>query len=166
MNRTIILIVHNIRSSHNVGSLLRTAEGIAVSKVYFTGYTPYPVTTNDQRLPHEAQKLTKQISKTALGAEHMVHWEHIADIQTVVTSLKQNGFEICGLEQSERSKEVMDYTASDKVAMIIGNEVNGIDEHTLSLCDVIVEIPMLGQKESFNVVQATAMLLYRLRFLP
>src|SRR5579871_6804873 len=82
MDRDIILIAHDIRSTHNVGSLLRTAEGMGVARVYFTGYTPYPsLATGDERLPHIAQKLTRQIQKTALGAESQVAWSHHTDVK-------------------------------------------------------------------------------------
>src|SRR2546430_11852145 len=97
--RSIILIAHNLRSCHNVGSLLRTAEGLGIEKVILSGYTPYPMHTNDRRLPHLAQKITKQIHKTALGAEETLAWEHHADLLPVLARLKKRGYAVAGLEQ-------------------------------------------------------------------
>ena len=90
----IALIAHNIRSTHNVGSLLRTAEGLGVQDVYLTGYTPYPKQTFDDRLPHIVQKLDKQIAKTALGAEKLVSWHHEESIKARITALKKEGFKV------------------------------------------------------------------------
>ena len=104
MHRSIIVIAHDIRSTHNVGSLLRTAEGLGVVHVYFTGYTPYPqLPVGDDRLPHLAAKLTKQISKTALGAETMVPWTHHDSIEQLVAELHADGYTIAALEQTAQS---------------------------------------------------------------
>lgn len=162
--REIVLIAHNLRSTHNVGSLLRTAEGLGVSKVYLTGYTPYPSTAHDQRLPHEAAKLHKQIQKTALGAELTLDWEHENDVFTVLSRLS-NDFHIVGLEQTADSVPLPDFDPPNKLAIVVGREVEGIELEVLEACDSVVEIPMLGQKESFNVVQAAAMIMYHCRFL-
>lgn len=162
--REIVLIVHDVRSCHNVGSLLRTADGLGVSTVYFSGYTPYPSAPNDSRLPHIQQKLSRQIHKTALGAEDSVKWEYSTDIGELITSLKAHGYTIAALEQADISITLHEYMAPDKVALLIGREVEGISEELLAICDDILEISMLGKKESFNVVQAAAMALYQLRF--
>ncbi len=162
--KQIILVVHNIRSCHNVGSLLRTAEGMGVSKVWLTGYTPYPIIKNDSRLPHIAEKLTKQINKTALGAENLITWEQSPDLAEVTCSLRSDGFVIAGLEQTPEAIYLPAYIAPPNLAIIVGSEVEGMDKETLALCDQHLEIPMLGQKESFNVVQAAAMTLYHVRF--
>lgn len=158
----IIVIVHDIRSCHNVGSLLRTAEGFGVEKVYFTGYSPYPPTENDERLPHISRKLARDIHKTALGAEDLITWEHQNDISKLITRLKLDGFTICALEQSPSAIPLPDYTAPLKVALLLGREVEGIDRDLLTECDELLEIPMAGKKESFNVVQAAAIALYHL----
>src|SRR6185369_6089738 len=100
MMKKIILIAHNLRSTHNVGSLLRSADGLGVYKVFLTGYTPYPVVPGDKRLPHLTKKLHNQISKTALGAETSVKIEHSDDIFEVIEKLKQKDYLICALEQS------------------------------------------------------------------
>lgn len=160
----IILIAHNLRSSHNVGSLLRTAEGLGVNRTILSGYTPYPIQANDQRLPHLAQKIDKQIAKTALGAETMVNCQYIDDLETQLTELKAQGYSLVGLEQSASSITLQDFYPPDKMVLIVGREVEGIESEIIARCDQLIEIPMLGQKESFNVVQAAAMALYQLRF--
>lgn len=162
--REILLIAHDIRSCHNVGSLLRTAEGLGVSKVFLTGYTPYPTTNDDTRLPHIAQKLTKQIHKTALGAETTQAWEQADDVYSVLGKLKSEGYTIVGLEQSQTAIPLPEFKPTNKIALLLGREVEGIDAALLTHVDTVVEIPMFGNKESFNVVQAAAMSLYHLRF--
>ena len=162
--RRIILIAHDIRSTHNVGSLLRTAEGLGIEKVFLTGYTPYPLSKNDSRLPHIAQKLQAQIHKTALDAEAIVPWQHEEDIQIVLQALKADGYTLCALEQADAAIPLPQWQPTDKVAILIGREVEGIDPILLERVDTILEIPMFGKKESFNVVQAAAMALYQCRF--
>jgi len=162
--REIVLLVHDIRSCHNVGSLLRTAEGLGVSKVYFSGYTPYPSQENDSRLPHIHQKLTKQIHKTALGAEAAQAWEHVDAVDELIAHLRTDGFTVVALEQSDGSVSLPEYHAPNKVALLLGREVEGVADELLKLVDQTLEIPMYGKKESYNVVQAAAMALYQLRF--
>lgn len=162
--RDIVLIIHDIRSCHNVGSLLRTAEGLGVTKVHFTGYTPYPLQPHDKRLPHIAQKLTHQIHKTALGAEISQPWEQSDTIDTVISNLRNQDYTIVGLEQTHDSIPLHQYNAPEKVALLLGREVEGIDPKILEILDKTLEIEMFGKKESFNVVQAAAMSLYHLRF--
>ena len=159
----IILIVHDIRSCHNVGSLLRTAEGFGVHKVYLTGYTPYPSLPNDTRLPHIHQKLSQQISKTALGAESLVAWEPHADITRLMSALQNEGYTLAALEQSPDSIPLPTYNPPQKIALLLGREVEGIDSVLLQQTDLRLEIPMFGQKESFNVVNAAAVALYQLQ---
>lgn len=162
--RQLCLIVHNVRSSLNVGSLLRTADGLAVAPVYLTGYTPYPAAANDDRLPHLARKTHAQIAKTALGAETSVKWQHFEDITAVVARLKAEGYRIVALEQAAGSRPLTAFQPPERLALIVGREVEGIEPEVLELCDEVVEIPMLGRKESFNVAQAAAMALYHCRF--
>jgi 23S rRNA (guanosine2251-2'-O)-methyltransferase len=160
----IVVIAHDIRSTHNVGSLLRTCEGLGVDHVYLTGYTPYPQVPDDPRLPHISRKLTSQIHKTALDAEELVPWTHIEDVAKCMTDLKKEGYIVVALEQAGDSILLPDYHAPEKVALLLGREVEGIEPTVLALCDQTLEIPMFGNKESFNVVQAAAMALYQLRF--
>lgn len=163
----VILIAHNLRSTHNIGSLLRTADGLGVQEVILSGYSPYPLlANNDPRLPHLANKLTKQISKTALGAENYIAWHHSLNIEKEVYYLKtKENYTIIALEQSKNSVKLPNYHPPKKLALIVGREEAGLENEILSLCDLIIEIPMLGQKESFNVVQAAAMALYHVRYL-
>lgn len=165
MDRDIIVVAHNIRSCHNVGSLLRTAEGLGVNQVFLTGYTPYPRIPNDSRLPHIIDKLSKQINKTSLGAEKTIEWSH-KDIQYVLNYLNTKNYRICALEQTDDSISLQAFNPPQKVAIIIGREVEGIEPEILAQVDICLQIPMYGKKESFNVVQATAMALYHLRFTP
>lgn len=153
-----------MRSTHNVGSLLRTAEGLGVVRVCLAGITPYPETSHDSRLPHLSQKLDKQIDKTALGAAKMVPWQYTEDVRTVLKEVKAEGYTVIALEQANKSIALHEYDAPTKVAILLGTEVTGLPKEILKLADQIVEIPMSGQKESFNVVQSAAMALYRLRF--
>lgn len=162
--RQLVLIVHNIRSNHNVGSLLRTAEGLGVERVILTGYTPYPLAARDSRLPHIAQKIDRAIHKTALGAEHTQAWTQNTDIITVTDELKADGFQLIALEQATHAVLLPDFNAPQKCALLVGREVEGIEQEVLALCDTVVEIPMYGKKESFNVAQAAAMALYHCTF--
>ncbi len=158
----IILIAHDIRSTHNVGSILRTGDCLGADIVYLTGYTPYPLMRNDSRLPHLAKKLDAQIHKTALGAEKSTKWIHNPDIFEVITMLKSSNVEIVALEQAKGSKPLPIFIPRRDTALIVGNEITGLDKQILDVTDEIVEIPMSGVKESLNVAQATAIGLYQL----
>lgn len=162
--KDLIIVAHNLRSAHNVGSLLRTAEGLG-AKVILTGYTPYPsLVTGDTRLPHESAKLTKQISKTALGAETAPLWRREESIDTVIKDLKSSGYVVAALEQTPAAINLSGYTPPDKFALVLGREVEGIEPEVVTACDLALVIPMFGRKESFNVVQAAAMAMYHWRF--
>lgn len=173
----IIVIAHNIRSTHNVGSIFRTCEGFGVEKLILTGYTPYPdlavqtkapscayidgeMTRDDARLPHIREKITSQIHKTALGAEQLVPFEYHETLD--LGTLDLAGYRIVALEQSPTSVNLRDYNPPDKIALILGEEVHGITPDILSQCDDTLEISMHGQKESFNVSVATGIALYAL----
>jgi 23S rRNA (guanosine2251-2'-O)-methyltransferase len=158
------IIAHNLRSSHNVGSLLRTCDGLGVQKVYLTGYTPYPLKKQDSRLPHIAAKVNKAIIKTALGAENTIEWQNNTDIFSVIIKLRREGYTICALEQTKQALPLPDFIPPQKVAIIIGREVEGIEQEVLDTADAHIVIPMFGKKESFNVVQAAAIALYAVRF--
>lgn len=143
---------------------MRTCEGIGVRHLYLTGYTPYPSVPQDERLPHIAHKLTAQIHKTALDAEQLLPWTRLEDPLACIQKLRSEGYTVVALEQTKASVPLPDYRPSDKVALLLGREVEGIDSTLLEYCDTTVEIPMAGKKESFNVVQAAAMALYHFRF--
>ena len=161
--RKIILVVHNVRSAHNVGSVLRTADGLGLEAVYLTGYTPYPPSPNDQRLPHLAQMAGRQIHKTALGAEVAVRWQHEPDITKAIDKLRAAGYSIVALEQTEKSTNLTDFKPPGKLALVVGSEVGGLEKAVLAHCDIHLQIPMSGKKESFNVAVAAAIALYHLK---
>lgn len=156
----IIVIAHNIRSTHNVGSIFRTCEGFGVSKIILSGYTPYPKLPIENRLPHLVNKLTNQIHKSALGAETMVDFEY--QEHPNINELKLQGYKIVGLEQDTRSIMLPDFKTSDKIALLLGEEVEGITNNLRNDCDYLIEIPMKGKKESFNVSVAAGIALYAL----
>jgi 23S rRNA (guanosine2251-2'-O)-methyltransferase len=164
--KQLIVIAHNLRSAHNVGSLLRTAEGLGAHDVILSGYTPFPpLPVDDPRLPHEQAKIAKLIHKTALGAEHTQNWYRETDIFNVMHDIKQMGYTIAVLEQTKDSILLPEYHAPEKLALILGREVEGVEPEIVAAADLALEIPMYGQKESFNVVQAAAMALYHCRFI-
>jgi len=163
--REIILIAHNLRSCHNVGSLLRTAEGLGIQKVILSGYTPHPGYEGDRRLPHEALKITRQIHKTALGAENLIRWEYHHELLPVVHILQRAAYTLAAVEQTEDARELPKYHPPRKLALVVGREVEGLEHEIIAACDLALEIPMFGKKESFNVVQAAAMALYHCRFM-
>lgn len=158
----IIVIAHNIRSTHNVGAIFRTAEGFGVKKIILSGYTPYPRIEHDTRLPHISDKMTAQIHKTALNAETIVPFEYIEELS--LEEFKNQGYRIVALEQAKNSVLLNEYKPPAKIALLVGEEVHGITPELLAECEYIVEIPMQGQKESFNVSVATGIALYGLRY--
>lgn len=158
----LVVIAHNIRSAHNVGSIFRTCEGFGADTLYLTGYTPYPKAPGDQRLPHLIERLEKKINKTAIGAEKLVPFEHEPDVISLLTELKQSGYRIVGLEQADNAVAMNDFTPPKTCALLLGEEVQGIPEEAQKLCDHFVEIPMCGQKQSFNVAVAAGIAMYGL----
>jgi 23S rRNA (guanosine2251-2'-O)-methyltransferase len=164
--RRIILIIHNVRSAHNVGALLRTADGLGVEKAIVSGYSPYPPAKNDIRLPHVAQKTGRAIQKTALGAETSVDWQKIDNISSYLDELTANNWVVAALEQTATAIVLSNYQPPDKIALIVGNEIGGLEAEVLAKAPVQLEIPMLGAKESLNVAAAGAIALYHLRYSP
>ena len=163
-SRHIELVLHNIRSAHNVGALFRTADGLGISHIYLSGYTPYPMQSDDSRLPHIAKKTDAAIAKTALGAEQTVSWSNYDDLNKVVAALNNTNVPLIALEQDPDAITLHQYQAPDKFALLVGNEVSGLNKVELSHCDHAIVIPMLGNKESYNVASAGAMALHWLRF--
>lgn len=163
--RSIVLVVHNVRSAHNVGSMLRTADGLGVFEVYLTGYTPYPLSKDDTRLPHMAAKTGRQIHKTALGAEKSMVWHYQSDVKKTLNELRSRGYNLVALEQTDKAIELRDLKPTAKIALIAGNEIGGLDKFVLDMCDADIHIPMLGKKESFNVAVAAAIALYHLQYI-
>ena len=156
----IIVIAHNIRSTHNVGAIFRTCEGFGVKQLILSGYSPYPQLPADTRLPHIAEKLTSQIHKTALGAEYMVPFTYQEEPE--LATLRQSGYRIIGLEQDSSSVLLSTYSPPKKIVLLLGEEVDGLTLRLREACDDLVEIPMKGKKESFNVSVATGIALYAL----
>jgi tRNA G18 (ribose-2'-O)-methylase SpoU len=156
----IVVIAHNIRSIHNVGSIFRTCEGFGVAKVYLSGYTPAP----DNGLPHVRAKISEQLHKTALGAEKLVDFEYVPEITEAIKRVSSENYRIVGLEQDEKAIMLPDYKVRPckRIALILGEEVHGLTPEIRDLCDDLIEIPMAGQKESFNVSVATGIALYHL----
>ncbi len=129
-----ILILDDIRSAQNVGSIFRTGDAIGISKIYLLGITPDPI----DRFGRERS----DVSKSALGAEKIISWEHRNDKKDLLIELKRQGFEIVSLEQKENSVDYKDFKAPEKVAIILGNEVSGVSKELLDLSDFVLEIPM------------------------
>jgi tRNA G18 (ribose-2'-O)-methylase SpoU len=152
MERAVLL--HNIRSAHNVGSIFRTADGAGVTKIYISGYTPLPV--------DRFGRTQKEIAKTALGAERTIPWEFRANASKLIEELRDSGTQIIGLEQDERAIDYRSLKAKKDALLILGNEVRGISKPLRNLCDVLIEIPMRGEKESLNVSVAAGVALYTL----
>lgn len=142
-----IIIAHNIRSLHNVGAIFRNAAAFGVKKLYLTGITGVPP--------------RKEIAKVSLGAEDLVDWEQ-GDIVDVLEKLKQNGVQVFGLETGEKAKPIDEINDAQNVALVLGNEVDGIDAETQSLLDGLIEIPM-GKKRSLNVSVASGVAMYALQ---
>lgn len=160
--KTLIPILCNIRSIHNVGSILRSCDGFGVKEVICTGYTPHP----EKGLPHERARLTDALHKTALGAEEAIKISYYPDIREVIADYKARGFSVVALEQAPNSQNLATVsTIPDEALLIFGEEVKGIPTEILNLCDQILEIPMRGQKESFNVSVAAGIALYALSLL-
>lgn len=165
----ISLVAHDIRSTHNVGSFFRTCDGLGVDELLFSGYTPYPSIENDTRMPHFADKLTRQIHKTALGAELAVGFKVFETLDEVISHLKSKSTILIALEQAKNSitpsrcRQILSQKHPNlPVAVFLGNEIHGVHEDILKQMDYVIEIPMHGQKESLNVSIAAGITLYEL----
>ena len=162
-----IVVLHNIRSCYNVGAILRTCEGFGAKKVILSGYTPRVHDAN--LLPHLREKLDKEIHKTALGAENLLDVYSCDDIFLELKKLHKQGWQIVGLENNiddvplfSLCDNKLHNALSDKIVLVLGEEVNGISNSLYDIIDLFVEIPMKGQKESFNVSVAAGIALYEL----
>ena len=157
--KTLVPILFNIRSVHNVGSILRTCDGFGIQEIVCVGYTPHL----SKGLPHERLRLAEMLHKTALGAEQTVKTSYFPDLPAAIQYFRQQNFKILALEQAENSENLVDFIPPEENAVIIfGEEVKGIPQEYLALCDCTIEIPMRGQKESFNVSVAAGIALYEL----
>lgn len=146
----VIAVLENIRSAYNVGSVFRTADAFLLEAVYITGYTAKP--------PH------KEIKKTALGAEDSVEWSYFPNATDAILQLKNLGYTIYAVEQVVNSLKLQDvqFGAADKIAVIFGNEVTGVEEATILQCDGCIEIPQLGMKHSLNIATAAGVVLWEI----
>jgi len=157
----LIVILDNIRSLHNVGSILRTCDGFGVKQVWVCGLTPYPKIKDDVRLPHVSKRAHQQISKTALGAENSVDVRHLETLEKAINELHEKDIPVWAIEQSSDSVQINTINLPETpVAIVLGNEVEGVDmSHDF---DKTIEIPMIGQKESFNVSVTAGIVIYQL----
>jgi 23S rRNA (guanosine2251-2'-O)-methyltransferase len=146
----VIVVLDNIRSMHNVGSVFRTSDAFLLQAIFLCGYTPQP--------PH------RDINKTALGATETVDWIYYPTTVEAVEQLKQNGYKVFGIEQTEGSISLEKFTTTkdDKLAVVFGNEVEGVDAEVLKLCDGSIEIPQLGMKHSLNISVAAGIVLWEI----
>ncbi len=152
--KDIRVILHDIRSVHNVGSIFRTSDALGVSKIYLTGYTPTPI--------DHFGKVRSDISKTALGAEKTISWEYFKTANNLIKKLKAEKFQIIAVEQDEKSTDYKKFKPKYPIAILVGNEVKGISKTILNKVDLVVEIPMKGEKESLNVGVAFGVALFRI----
>jgi 23S rRNA (guanosine2251-2'-O)-methyltransferase len=146
----VIVVLDNIRSMHNVGSVFRTSDAFLLQAIFLCGYTPQP--------PH------RDINKTALGATETVDWIYYPTTVEAVKQLKQNGYKVFGIEQTEGSISLQKFTTTnaDRLAVVFGNEVEGVDAEVLELCDGSIEIPQLGMKHSLNISVAAGIVLWEI----
>jgi 23S rRNA (guanosine2251-2'-O)-methyltransferase len=160
------LILDDLRSAGNVGSILRTADACNVELIYACGYTPYPEVADDSRPPHVSSSNQRNIAKTALGAEIHVPVLHFSHTLEAINQARSEGFKIIVIEQTEKALKLYQYKVpSGPIALVMGNEVDGVSEAHLALADDVVELPMLGTKESLNVAVAAAIAMYHFRFI-
>ena len=146
----VIVVLENIRSMHNVGSVFRTADAFLIEAIYICGYT--------------AQPPRKEIDKTALGATETVDWKYISSTKKAVEELRKNEYKIFAIEQVDKSisLDMFAEAKADKVALIFGNEVSGVETETISLCDGCIEIPQFGMKHSLNISVAVGIVLWEI----
>ena len=146
----VIVVLENIRSAYNVGSVFRTADAFLLESVYLVGYTAFP--------PH------KEIRKTALGAEESVNWKHFKTMYEAIDAIHQLGYALVAAEQTDRSVplHLWEEPASPGLALVMGNEVTGVEQDTLEACEHVIEIPQLGMKHSLNIATATGVVLWEI----
>lgn len=149
-----ILIIPDIRSAQNVGSMFRTADAVGISKIYITGHSPTPLDKYGRK--------RRDISKTALGAEDVVPWEYKKNLFTLIKKLKKEEYKIIALEQAKNAIDYKKFKTPKKIVFIVGNEVDGLSEKILKECDSIIEIPMKGKKESLNVAVSFGIAIFRI----
>lgn len=146
----VYVILNSIRSSYNVGSIFRTSDGAMIEKLYLCGYTPHPP--------------NKEILKTALGATESVHWEYIKDPKKIILQLKEKEIKVGALELTDNSVSYYNLTNDTyPIAIIVGNEISGVSQELLDLCDFSIDIPQYGIKQSLNVAVAYGIMIFEMR---
>lgn len=145
----IVVVLDNVRSMHNVGAVFRTSDAFLIEKIYLCGITATP--------PH------KEIHKTAIGAENSVDWEYVEDSNDLIIKLKEDGFQIVTIEQTEGSVLLNEFEVDSiqKYAIVMGNEVDGVQQSIIDACDTCIEIPQSGTKHSLNVSVCTGIILWK-----
>jgi tRNA G18 (ribose-2'-O)-methylase SpoU len=146
----VVVVLNSIRSSYNVGSIFRTSDGAMIEKLYLCGYTPHPP--------------KKEVLKTALGSQDSVEWEFVENPVDVVKEFKKKGYTICALEQTDNNISYSELTKNNlPLCLIVGNEITGVTQELIDLCDVAIEIPQYGIKQSLNVAVAYGIAVFELR---
>ncbi len=161
MKSSLVIILQNLRSAQNVGSVFRTADAVGAA-VWTVGITPHPPIENDTRPPYVADRAESLLAKTALGAQRTVLHRHFDELSTAIKLARHDNYIISALEQAERSINLFEAPMSPLRAIVCGTEVGGLTDGELALCDEILEIPMIGAKESLNVSVAAGIALYYL----
>ncbi len=146
----VVVVLENIRSAYNVGSVFRTADAFLLQGIYICGYTARP--------PH------KEIKKTALGSDEAVHWAHFPNAGEAIRQLREDGYKIFAVEQARDSIPLQQFKREqhDKTALVFGNEVTGVEQSTILLCDGCIEIPQMGTKHSLNISVAAGIVLWEM----
>ena len=147
---SVIVVLENIRSAYNIGSMFRTADAFLLEAIFICGYSARP--------PH------KEIKKTALGAEESVDWKHFANATDAIKTLRENGYKVYAIEQAINSLmlQKLHFEPNEKIAVIFGNEVTGVEQETILQCDGCIEIPQLGMKHSLNIATAAGVVLWEI----
>jgi 23S rRNA (guanosine2251-2'-O)-methyltransferase len=153
----VTVLLNSIRSSYNVGSIFRTSDGAMIEKLILCGYTPYPPIDSE----HSGNK---DVLKTALGSTQSVMWEYLKDPIEAIKNIKIKGIKICALELTEDRKPYYDLNKNDfPLCLVVGNEITGISQDVLDLCDYSIEIPQYGIKQSLNVAVAYGIAIFEMR---
>lgn len=144
----LVVVLDNIRSCNNIGSVFRTSDALLIKKIYLCGITATPPNA--------------EIRKTALDSEKSVEWEYVEKTENVVTNLQKQGFKVYAIEQVENSISLLDYSpaSNEKVAVVFGNEVKGVQQSVVNICDGSIEIPQFGTKHSFNISVSAGIVLW------
>ena len=151
------ILLWNIRSSHNVGAIFRTAEGAGIKNLILIGHTPTPI--------DKFGRPNKQIEKTALGAEKMISWQYFKNFSTALGFLEKKGLSLVGLENDSKAKNIYhSFDFNEPAALIVGEETKGLSPAVRKKCKFLLSIPMLGKKESLNVSVATGIAIYEIFF--